>query len=66
MHGGTLFQLRNLINRRNVKKDPSDNANACEDFFLTVTEGHILAAAMEVFEMTSLDDNLTVQRVPQS
>ncbi len=38
MDGGTLFQLRNLINRRNVRKDPSDNVNVCEDFFLTVTE----------------------------
>ena len=55
MDGGTLFQLRNLTNRRNVRKDPTDNVNACEDFFLIVTEGHILAATMQVFGMTSLD-----------
>ncbi len=51
MGAGTLFQLRNLTNRRNVKKDPADNVNASEDFFLTVTEGHIHAAAMQVFGM---------------
>ncbi len=53
MDGGTLFQLRNFINRRNVKKDTSDNANACEDFFLTVTEGHILAATTVVHRVSA-------------
>ncbi len=56
MDGGTLVQLRNVINRRNVKKDPSDNMTACEDFFLLVVEAHILTAAMTVFGMRSVDD----------
>ena len=56
MDCGTLFQLRNLLNRRNVRKDPSDDVNACEDFFMTVTEGHILAAVMQEFQMSSLED----------
>ena len=51
-----MFQLRNLVNRRNIKKDPSDDVNASEDFFTTVVHGHILAAAMEVFKMDSLDE----------
>ncbi len=38
-----------------MRKDPSDDVNACEDFFLNATEGHILAAAMQVFAMSSLD-----------
>ena len=54
--GGTLFQLRNLVNRRNVRVDPSDDVNSSEDFLLTVVEGHILAAAMEIFGMSSIDD----------
>ena len=54
--GGTLFQLRTLINRRNVKKKPKSDFNACEDFFTTVTEAHILAAAMNFFGMSSLID----------
>ncbi len=56
MDGGTLVQLRNVINRRNVKKHPSDNMTACEDFFLLVVEVHILTAAMTVFGMRSVDD----------
>lgn len=62
--GGTLFQLRNLINRRNVRIDPSDDVNSSEDFLLTIVEGHILAAVMEVFEMTSLDDRPTSALFP--
>ena len=56
MDGGTLYQLRNIVNRRNVGQYCSKNVNACEDFFTTVTEAHILAAAMEVFQMDSLED----------
>jgi len=56
MDGGTLYQLRNLINRRNVVSDPSNNVTACEDFFLMVVEAHILSAAMKVFEMKSVED----------
>lgn len=55
MDGGTLFQLRNLINRRNVGKDPRKDMNASEDFFLLVVESHIVAAAMKVFNMSSVD-----------
>ena len=42
--GGTLYQLRNLINRRNVVGDPKKDMNACEDFFELVTKAHVLAA----------------------
>ena len=51
-----MFQLRNLINRRNVKKDPSDDVNSSEDFIVTVVKGHILAAVMEAFGMSILED----------
>ena len=30
---GTLYHLRNLINRRNVVKKPEKSVTACEDFF---------------------------------
>ena len=56
MDAGTMYQLRNLINRRNVVKTPKDSVAACEDFFLLLTEAHILAAAMTNFGMESLDD----------
>ena len=46
----------NLINGRNVVKEPTDNVAASEDFIQLVVEAHILAAAMTVFNMKTLDD----------
>ena len=54
--GGTLYQLRTLINRRNITADPSKNVEACEDFIETVLHAHILCATMESFGMTSIND----------
>lgn len=56
MDGGTLYQLRNLINRRNITKDPKKDVAATEEFFLVVVEAHVLAAAMTMFGMKALDD----------
>ncbi len=56
MDAGSLYQLRNLVDRRNVVSSPSDNVNANEDFFELVTTAHVLAAAMEVFGMKTLKD----------
>ena len=53
-----LYQLRNIINRRNVVKDPSQNVTACEDFFTLVVEAHIIAAATTVFGMRSLEPSI--------
>lgn len=35
---GTLYQLRNHINRKNVTKDPIKNFNACDEFLVDVIE----------------------------
>ena len=56
---GTLYQIRNLVNRRNVKADPSKNVNAREDFFLMVVHLHIIANAMHELSMDSVDENPT-------
>ena len=53
---GTLHQFRNLIGRTNVKKDPSKDFNACEDFFTTVVQSLILCVCMQEFEMHSLKE----------
>ena len=55
--GGTLFQLRNLINRRNVVKDVRNDMNATEDFFETVGVGHIIAATLQFFGMEDISDS---------
>ena len=56
MDAGTLFQLRNVVNRRNVKKDPSKAVTACEEFFEMIVEAHVVSAAMTVFDMSSIED----------
>ena len=55
--GGTLFQLRNLINRRNVVKDVRTDMNATEDFFETVGVGHIVAATLQFFGMRDISNS---------
>jgi hypothetical protein len=55
MESGTLYQLRNLLNRRKVERKPKINVNAAEDFVEVVTIGHILSAAMHMLKMTSID-----------
>lgn len=62
---GTLTQLQNLINKRNVRKKPKDDFNACEDFFSLVVTSHILCAAMEHLGMESLDSDPNSQSIPE-
>ena len=62
--GGTLYQLRNLINRKNVVSDPKKDMNACEDFFQLITNAHILAAAMQKFDMRDLTDRPSSELFP--
>ena len=54
--GGTLYQLRNLINRRNVVSDPKNDMNACEDFFELAAKAHIVLAAIKTFRMKKIDN----------
>lgn len=49
--GGTMQQLKHLINRSNVPRKPKKDVNAAQDFLAIVTLGHIVAAAMSYFEM---------------
>lgn len=62
---GTLFQLRNLIGRTNVGGKPIDCFDPCEDFFALIVEAHIVAAAMKLLEMTTLNDVPSTKYVPQ-
>ena len=56
MQRGTLYHLRNFINRRNVTKKCKKDMNACEDFFETVVTGHVLACAMSMLGMSEIGD----------
>ena len=55
MEGGTLLQLRNLVNQRNISGDISGKFNAAIDFFELVVTAHVLAAAMHYFGLNSLE-----------
>ena len=52
----SLFQLRNLINRRNVSADVTKNMNASEDFLGLITTAHVIVAAMQVNGSRSMEE----------
>ena len=53
--GGTMYHLRNLINRRNVTSDPSHNVDPSE--VITIVEAYIFIAAMDLYQMKSPSDD---------
>ena len=56
MEKGTLFQLRNVINRRNVSSKPKAEVNAAEDFFEIAVIGYVISSTMSYLQMSSLED----------
>ena len=62
--GGTLYQLRNVINRRNVATDVSSNYHNASSFIDIVGDSHIIAAALEFFRMEKVDSECI--RIPRS
>ncbi|XP_076073057.1 uncharacterized protein LOC143044781 [Mytilus galloprovincialis] len=53
---GTLFQLRNKFDHRGVKSVVKDAVNDCRDFVRFVTKGYIILAALQILNLTSVDD----------
>ena len=45
---GTLYQIKNLVNRSSVPTDPGDNMKAAEDFMQLVVRAHVVAAAKTI------------------
>ena len=66
--GGTLVQLRNLIDRRNVSKgkDVKNQVNEVEDFLEIVVECHLIAAAMHHFGMSCTSDRPSSNGFPSN
>ncbi len=64
MEKGTLYHIRNFVNRRNVTKTPKGNVNASEDFLEAVVVAYILAAVMHYLGMSSFDDHPLASIVP--
>eukprot|EP00731_Ephydatia_muelleri_P010254 Em0005g840a len=56
MDTGTLFQLRNVINRRNVITDVSKDLTACEEFMQLATIAHVMSAAIHIAGVTNMSE----------
>ncbi len=66
MERGTLFNLRNKINRRNVSKNCKTDLNAHEDFFELVVEAYIVCAVKQYLKMNTIDDVPSEDVLPNS
>ena len=64
MDGGTLHQLRNLINRRNIPATPKNDVNACEDFLSVIGISHILVATVEVMGLDNMESTNSLPEIP--
>ena len=60
-----MFSDRNLINRCNVKGDVHQAYTRCKDFFILEFETQVVAAALQVLGMSTLDDTPSKIRIPQ-
>ena len=63
---GTMNHLRNIINRRNVVKDPSKNVNSSEDFLMLMLKSHVLAAFMKYLSMDTLESTPDCEELHES
>ena len=63
---GTLLQLRNQLNRRNIASNPDGRFNASIDFLELVTESHILAAGMHFFGLKDAAGSPSFNHVPSN
>jgi L1 cell adhesion molecule like protein len=56
MDKGSMCQLRNLINRRDISASVENEYNASDDFFNLLIRCHIIAAAMKYLGMKKVSD----------
>ena len=56
MDTGTLFQLRNLINRWNVITDVSKDLTVYEEFMQLATIAHVMSAAIQITGVTNMSE----------
>ena len=63
---GTLLQLRNLINFKHPTSSPKSNFSECSDLLNIIVESHIVAAALKVFKITSINQQPDEDILPQN
>ena len=62
----TMFSDRNLINRRNVVTEVKKKFSACQEFFLMEVEARLVAATLNVLQISSLDGMPAESILPSS
>ena len=50
-----MYQLRNLVHRTNVPKDPEKNMDSAEDFMLLMLHTHVVAAAKVILDLQPVE-----------
>lgn len=61
----SLFSDRNLINRRNVTAQVDSAVNPCRKFFDLEVQARLIAAALEILGMGTLNDKPTTNEFPE-
>ena len=61
-----MYSDRDLANRRNMKGDVTAAANNRRRFLQLEVETRVIAAATEIFGMSSLDDQNTTKNAPSN
>ena len=53
---GSIFQIRNKFEHRNVRKNVNDCVNSCVDLWNIVTEGYVCLLAYKILGISSLTE----------
>lgn len=61
---GTMYQLKCLLDRRDVKVDMTSSYRQCKNFFDDILDGHIIAAACHYFGMKDQSSLPTKNKIP--
>ena len=59
-----MYSDRNLINHRNVKAYVHEAYTQCKEFFLLEFEGRVVAAALKILGMSSMDALPVTMKMP--
>ena len=62
MDRGSLFQLRNLLGQTHVTRSVKANVFTVEDLLKVITQGHVVAAVMDVRQVSQLEDFVFARR----
>lgn len=63
---GTLFNLRNQPNRRNIFKKCKNDVNAHKDFFELIVQAYVVSAAVQYLKMESVEGLPSESVIPNS